>query len=170
MRAAPFAFVSDRLLFGRLAASAADVLDAGVDLLPDFGLAAVSVLDGTERPAEVPAVRRRLRAEGIRVCEHRGVLLLTPGDLDHLCSVGLFGGNDELYFATEWDEEFECFPGGRITSDHHDFNEGTPLGLEEWMIDSGCLLALGDSDGLNFATLDPKLAKKLKARFKTSKR
>ena len=34
------------------------------------------------------------------------------------------------------------------------------------MIDTGCLLALGDGDGLNFATLDAELAERLRARFK----
>ena len=33
------------------------------------------------------------------------------------------------------------------------------------MIDAGCLLALGDGAGLNFATLDRGLAEQLRARF-----
>jgi hypothetical protein len=41
----------------------------------------------------------------------------------------------------------------------------TPLGLEEWMVDAHCLLALGDGRALNYATLDADLAKRLEARF-----
>jgi hypothetical protein len=37
------------------------------------------------------------------------------------------------------------------------------------MVDTGCLLALGDGDGLNYATPDPALDDKLRARFKTVK-
>ena len=157
--------MTDRLFHGCLMASVAAVVDAGLELLPDFELAAIPVLDGQERPAEWPAVKRRLRAEGIRVVEHRGVLLLTPGELDQFGSIGLFTGNDELLLAQEWRDEFEAFPG-RLTTDHQNFGETTPLGLEEWMIDSGCLLALGDGQGLNFATLDTELADRLRGRFK----
>jgi hypothetical protein len=160
--------MSERLLHGRLSATIADVLDAGFDLLPNFELAAIPVLEGAERPAEWPEIRRRLRAEGIRAEQHRGVLLIQPGDLDHLSSLGFFRGTDELYLAESWNDEFESFPG-RITSDQQDFSVTTPLGLEEWMIDSGCLLAMGDGNGLNFATLDRELVERLKARFKPAR-
>ena len=159
--------VTDRIASGRLTVSIPDVLDT-VDLLPDFQLAALAVLDGNERPGEVPMTRRRLRAEGIRYMTHRGALLLTPGELDRFSSLGLFGGQDELYLVTEWNDEFEVFPG-RISSELVDFEETTPLGLEEWMVDSGCLLALGEGRGLNFATLDSQLAENLRARFPASK-
>src|SRR6516164_1148954 len=76
------ACVSDRLHAGCLRGSIADVVDAGMDLLPHFEMAAITVLDALERPGELPAVRRRLRAEGIRAVEHRGALLLKPGELD----------------------------------------------------------------------------------------
>ncbi len=157
--------MTERVQFGCLTGTVADVLDAGFELLPTFELAAIPVLDNMERPGEWPAVRRRLRAEGIRGEQHRGVLLLPPGELDQIASIGLFNGFDEVYLCTEWNDEFECFPG-RITSDLADFSEGTPLGLEDWMLDSGCLLALGDGAGLNFATLDSDIADRLRARFK----
>jgi len=156
--------VTDRMIFGRLTAAVSDVVDAGVDLLPHFELAAIPVLDGTERPLEYPQVKRRLRAEGIRLVGHRGVILLPPGELDRMLSVGLLGGHDELYLCPEWNDEFEPFPG-RITSDLVDFEETTPLGLEEWLVDSGCLLAVGDGAGLNFATLASSLADGLRKRF-----
>ncbi len=156
--------MSERLHHGRLKASVADVVDLGLDVLPHYELAVIPVLDGAERPAEWPEVKRRLRAEGVRVSTHRGVLLLEPGELDRFASVGFLNGNDEVFLCPEWDDEFESFPG-RIGSEALDFNEVTPLGLEEWMIDTGCLLALGDGAGLNFATLDASLAERLCARF-----
>ena len=142
-------------------------MDLGLDVLPHYEMAVIPLLDGAERPAEWPEVRRRLRAEGVRTRSHRGVLLLEPGELDRFASVGLLNGNDELLLCSEWHDEFESFPG-RLVGESLDFNEGTPLGLEEWMVDSGCLLALGDGAGLNFATLDTTLAERLRARFKTA--
>jgi hypothetical protein len=161
--------VSERLFHGCLQASVADIVDAGIDLLPDFELAAIPVLDSAERPGEWPLVKRRLRAEGIRFMVHRGVLLLEPGELDQFASVGMFSGSDELLLCTDWNDEFEAFPG-RITSDVQNFEEGTPLGLEEWMIDAGCLLAMGDGAGLNYAALDGGLADRLSARFRSVRR
>ena len=157
--------VSDQLFHGCLRASVSDIIDAGVDLLPHFELAAVAVLNGNEQPAEWPEVRRRLRAEGIRYERHRGVILLAPGELDHLSSVGMLEGNDELYLCTDWNDEFEVFPG-RIGPDAQNFTDTTPLGLDEWMVDVGCLLALGDGAGLNFATSDRELDARLRQRFR----
>jgi hypothetical protein len=160
--------VSARLHHGALLAGVSDVVDAGIDLLPHYAMAALPMLDGQERPMEVPAVRRRLRAEGIRAKEHRGVMLLEPGDVDQLASIGLFSGNDEVLFMAEWNDEFESFPG-RIGGDAIDFNDVSPLGLEEWMFDAGCVLAIGDGRRLNFATLDIELATRLRARFRPAR-
>jgi hypothetical protein len=157
--------VSELIHHDRLIGTVADVVDAGIELLPDYELAAIPVLENAERPAEWPAVRRRLRAEGIRTTVHRGVLLLEPGELDRFSSVGFFQGASELFLCAEWNDEFEPFPG-RVSSDLNDFNEGTPLGLEEWMHDTRCLLAVGDGNGLNFACPDPDLAARLRKRFK----
>ncbi len=153
---------------GRLQASVADVVDLGLDVLPHYELAVIPVLDGAERPAEWPEVKRRFRSEGIRVTTHRGALLLEPGELDRCAAVGLLAGNDELFLCAEWNDEFEAFPG-RVGSEAQGFDESTPLGLEEWMIHTGCLLALGDGAGLNFATLDAALAERLRARFPAAK-
>lgn len=161
--------MSERLSYGRLGASASEIVDGGVELLPHFEMAAIPLLDGMERPGEEPPVRRRLRAEGVRVAEHRGVLLLEPGELDKMSLAGFLGGNDEIYFMAEFDEEFEPFPG-RITPDVQDFNEASPLGLEEWMMDSGCLLAIGDGRGVNYATLRSDLHERLRAQFQPAKR
>lgn len=160
--------MSERLFFGRLKASISELVDAD-DLIPHYELAAVSVMEGQEHPGEEPAVRRRLRAEGIRPTEHRGTLLLDPGEMERFSGVGLLAGGDEVYFAAEWNDEFEPFPG-RIGPEIVDFAEGTPLGLEEWMLDSGCLLALGDGQGLNYATPSRDLHEKLAARFKLARR
>lgn len=160
--------MSDTLYFGRLQASVAEVVDAG-DLLPHYELAAIAVLEGLERPGEEPSIRRHLRAEGVRPREHRGTLLVDPAEIEHISSVGLFGGNDEVYFSVEWNDEFEPFPG-RISSDAANFSEGTPLGLEEWMHDTSTVLVIGDGAALNYATTSAELHEKLASRFAASRK
>ncbi|NOT33056.1 MAG: hypothetical protein HOP12_02685 [Candidatus Eisenbacteria bacterium] len=160
--------MTDRILFARVRGSVADIINAGIDLLPHFEMAAITVLESAEEPAEVPGIRRRLRAEGVRAGRHRGAILLLPGDLEHLASVGMLLGGDEIFLMAEWIEEFEPFPG-RISGDACDFAEVTPLGLEEWMVDTQCIAALGDTRGVNFATFDVELDRKLRARFPAPK-
>jgi hypothetical protein len=154
--------------FGRLHASVSEVVDAG-DLLPHYELAAIAVLEGQERPGEEPAVRRRLRAEGIRPREHRGTLLVDPGEMERFSGAGLLGGGDEVFFAAEWNDEFEPYPG-RVSGDHIDFREGLPLGLEDWMLEAGCVVALGEGGGLNYATPSLELHERLTGRFKPARR
>ena len=156
--------MGETLYFGRLQASVAEVVDAG-DLLPDFELAAIAVLEGQERPGEEPAVRRRLRAEGILPTEHRGALLLDAGELERFSSVGLFAGGDEVFLAVEWNDEFESFPG-RVSADAADFRDAAPLGLEEWMIHTGCVLVMGDGTSLNYATMNRDVHERFESRFK----
>ncbi len=160
--------MSERIYFGRLQSSVSEVVDSG-DLLPEFELAAIAVLEGQERPGEEPAVRRRLRAEGIRPTEHRGALLLDPGEMERFSSVGLLAGGDEVFFAGAWDDEFEPFPG-RVAADAVDFRDGVPLGLEDWMVDAGCVLVLGDGGELNYATPSREVHERLVARFKPARR
>lgn len=160
--------VSDHLYFGRIQASVSDVVDAG-DLLPDYELAALAVLEGQERPGEEPAVRRRLRSEGIRPREHRGALLVDPGELERFSSAGMLGGGDEVFFSTEWDDEFEPYPA-RVSGDLVDFREGLPLGLEDWMHEAHCVLVVGDGGGLNYATTSHELHERLAGRFKPARR
>jgi hypothetical protein len=159
--------VSERIYFGRLQTSVSEVVDAG-DLLPEFELAAIAVMEGQERPGEEPAVRRRLRAEGILPTEHRGALLLDPGEMERISSVGLLAGGDEVFFAAEWNDEFEPFPG-RISADLSDFRHVVPLGLEDWMLDTGCVLVLGDGGELNYATVSREVHERLVSRFKPAR-
>jgi hypothetical protein len=160
--------VSERIYFGRVQATVSEVVDA-VDLLPDYQLAAIPVLEGQERPGEEPAVRRRLRSGGIRPREHRGALLVEPGEMERISSTGLLSGGDEVYFAIEWNDEFEPYPA-RVTAEQVDFREGLPLGLEDWMLEAGCVLALGDGTALNYATTSQELHEQIAKRFKPARR
>lgn len=167
-RAGTAQHVSDPIYHGRLHATVSEVIDNS-ELLPHYELAAIAVLEGQERPGEEPAVRRRLRAEGIRPRENRGALLVEPGEMERFSSAGLLGGGDEVFFATEWNDEFEPFPG-RVSGDLADFREALPLGLEDWMLEVHCVLVVGDGGGLNYATTSAELHERLSKRFPPARR
>jgi hypothetical protein len=158
--------MTHELQFGRLRASVADIVDSGIDVLPNFEMAAITMIDSVEHPGEFPEIRRRLRGEGLRPTAHRGALLVTPVDLEKAVAAGLLPGADELYLLEEWNDEFEPFPGHVA---NEDFLKGTSLGLDEWMVDARCVLAVGDGAGVNFATYDDGLAARLRARFPAPK-
>ncbi|MEQ1832494.1 MAG: hypothetical protein ABL977_05515 [Candidatus Eisenbacteria bacterium] len=160
--------MSEPIFHGRLHATVSEVVDNS-ELLPHYELAAIAVLEGQERPGEEPAVRRRLRAEGIRPRENRGALLVEPGEMERFSSAGMLGGGDEVFFATEWNDEFEPFPG-RISGDHADFREALPLGLADWMLEVHCVLVVGDGGGLNYATTSEDLHLRLSKRFPPARR
>lgn len=155
--------LSDRIYAGRVHATVSEIVDA-VDLLPHYELAAIAVLEGQERPGEEPAVRRRLRSEGIRPREHRGALLVEPGELEKASSAGILNGGDEVFFSLEWNDEFEPYPS-RVAADTVDFREVLPLGLADWMLETGCVLAVGDGAGLNYATTSLELHERMSKRF-----
>ncbi len=160
--------MSDLIFHGRLHASVSELIDAG-DLLPHFELAAIAVLEGQERPGEEPAVRRRMRSEGIRPRENRGALLMDPHELERCSTAGFLSGGDEVFLSTEWNDELEPYPS-RIAADHSDFREGLPLGLADWMSETHCILAMGDGGSLNYATTSEELHERLQARFKPARR
>lgn len=160
--------MSEPIYHGRLHATISEIVDNS-EVLPHYELAAIAVLEGQERPGEEPAVRRRLRAEGIRPRENRGALLVEPGEMERFSSAGMLSGGDEVFFATEWNDEFEPFPG-RISGDHADFREALPLGLQDWMIEVHCVLVVGDGGGLNYATTSADLHERLTSRFKPARK
>jgi hypothetical protein len=160
--------LSEQIYHGRLHATVSEIVDA-VDVLPHYELAAIAVLEGQERPGEEPAVRRRLRSEGIRPREHRGALLVEPGELEKASSAGILTGGDEVFFSLEWDDEFEPYPS-RVSADSVDFREVLPLGLADWMLETGCVLAVGDGVGLNYATTSLELHERLSSRFPPARR
>ena len=76
---------------------------------------------------------------------------------------------DEVFFTAEWNDEFEPYPA-RVAGDLLDFREGLPLGLEDWMLEAQCVLALGDGGGLNYATPSLELHERLAGRFKPARK
>jgi len=117
-------------------------------------------------PGEWPDVRRRLRAEGVRARQHRGMLLLEPASWTSAPRRDV-PRRRRVVPVPGVDDELEPFPG-RVSSDMHDFNEGTPLGLENgWRIRGACWCS--GTVAAQLATLDAALAARLRAQFRAAK-
>ena len=140
--------LTERLHHGRLVATVSDVVDAGIDLLPTFAMGVVPVLDGAGPPRRVadgtPAAPRR----GIRARQHRGVLLLEPGTRPLLVGRpvprrvrAVPVSRVERRVRSRF--RVACRRTCRTSARARRFG---PRGVD---VDSGCVLALGDGDGLN---------------------
>ena len=67
---------------------------------------------------------------------------------------GLMAGFDEVWLFDHGRPNKEVPLGIVLTSDAVNFNEQLPEGLETYMRETRCVLALGDGCGLNYATWD----------------
>jgi hypothetical protein len=131
-----------------MAAMPKDRLEGAVALLP--------VIDSTPDVASmrslIPRLERRKRSY---VVVDRDVAIDVP-TLIELIDDEFFSGFDEVWLYDGATPARGKPEGLQMTSDQA-FVEPRE-GVREWMIDSGCLAALGDGCGLNFATFDEDLA------------
>src|SRR4051812_36050365 len=126
-------------------------------------VALVSMLDSTPGVASLPSLVPHLIESGLDyatigedVLVDLPTLLELTRDEDH----AWFAGFDEVWICSS---RPTCGKPDdvRITSDNAMTTE--PDGLSAWMRSATCFLALGDGDGLNFATFDPTLAAVLRS-------
>lgn len=141
-------------------------IPTGLSRLPSPRLASsvalIPTLDSTSAVADLPSLVPHLRSAGLFFSKvDRDVLvdIATLVQLLHDENHEWFTGFDEVYICSSPPEQ-EKPDSVRITSDRPLTVE--PVGLSSWMKRSTCYLALGDGDGLNFATFDVALAELLR--------
>jgi hypothetical protein len=125
-------------------------------------VALITTLDSTSTVADLPSLVPHLRNAGLDFAHiDHDVLVDIPtlAQLLHDEHHEWFTGFDELYICSSPPEHGKP-DHVRITSDKPLTIE--PHGLGSWMKQSTCFLALGDGDGLNFATVDIALAELLR--------
>jgi hypothetical protein len=74
-----------------------------------------------------------------------------------------------VYFSPSGTTSSSRIPS-RISAELADFREALPLGLEDWMLESQCVLVVGDGAGLNYATTSSELHERLQQRFPPARR
>lgn len=133
------------------------VLRRVLALRPDIQYALVSMIDSTPGVGNLPSLVPLLERLGAFYKRVDGDVVL---DIPTL--LGLV---EEQDFLTGFDEVWLCahIPKSnkpelfRMTSDTR-LSGVPPAELAEWMLASGCVVGLGDGDGLNVATFDRALA------------
>jgi hypothetical protein len=88
----------------------------------------------------------------------RGNVCLTRGDLRSALAAEAFTGFDEVWLFSETPptEDLSAIPSA--TSETTDFGIGIPKELVKALERTQCLLVLGDGCGLNYATIDGRMA------------
>ena len=94
-------------------------------------------------------------------CRFLDTGLMLKKDVFHgiMKSYNIFNGFDEMWF-------FHSLPSGKVPTEMwitgpRYIIDDVPNDLPSWMLDSGCVLGLGDGVGLNYVTVDRSLADKL---------
>lgn len=130
---------------------------------PDLQYALVSVIDSTPGVGNLPSLVPLLKELGASFrCLDGDVVLDVATLLELVEQHDFLTGFDEVWLCAEIPESSKPGPL-RITSDTPLSGE-PPAGLAKWMRASGCLVGLGDGDGLNVVTFDRALAVALHAR------
>jgi hypothetical protein len=138
--------------------SVAAAYDAISDLLPQDAHVLLTALDSDFELRNATRLHERLRSAGIESLPLGGGLVLTRAAVAELLNdTNYFTGFDELWV-------FPTFPATPKPSAVVLTSERQVEASEElvrWM-GAGCLVGLGDGDGLNFATCEPRIAARLR--------
>ena len=139
-------------------------------LIDNFPLALVTSLDGDPEVYAIPTITKPLEKSGVKSSRIGDALLISGSDLVELEeSYGVFQGFDEVWLFRQHPMSYDP-PGALIVgpadlrprmpsaAPPDDLREGVPPAAEEWMLDSGCVLGLGDGTGLNYVTINRDIA------------
>jgi hypothetical protein len=146
------------IFYGSAATHVWGVLEDHRKRMPIFRSAVIRSIDSTKSSEGLMDI---LRWHGLRGTLVAGNALLDADEFSEAAMEGMFTGFDEVWFLRGDTITGEIPPTLRLTSDVADFRVAVPAGLAAAMLAAGCCLAMGDGDGLNYATDDEEFAKLL---------
>jgi hypothetical protein len=91
-----------------------------------------------------------------------GNICVTMPSLWRALEVGVLTGFDEVWVHGNELPTISLETAPSATSDGVSFSPGVPAGLADAMDATDCILVLGDGCGLNYATLDDRIAERLR--------
>jgi hypothetical protein len=137
----------------------ADLVEEHPEFVESFPFALVTSLDSSP-PTSLPNVRRAL-AEHVDEFQEVGSGVLLSGEQLILLARKylLFTHFDEVWLFRE--APMDPKPEGVRIVAPCDLSEEVPPEVADWMWRSGCVVGLGDGDGLNYVTVDERIARQL---------
>jgi hypothetical protein len=122
-----------------------------IEKMPEANLIAVRSIDSTVAPESIQQI---LNLHHIPFRKANGNVFLSMDSLLNALSKQIFTGFDEFWFfqGEEPSENLSGLP--RATSDSEDFSASVPVKIAECMRQTGCVLLVGDGNGLNYLTPD----------------
>ena len=135
----------------------ADLVSERPQFIESFPFALITSLDSSP-PTSLTNVRRAL-AEHVDEFRQVGSGVLLSGQQTLLLARGylLFTHFDEVWLFDEAPTMGPKPEGVRIVAPC-DLGEGVPTEVADWMWRSGCVVGLGDGEGLNYVTVDERVA------------
>ncbi len=137
----------------------ADLVADSPEFMESFPFALITSLDSSP-PTSLTNVRRAL-AEHVDEFREVGSGVLLSGQQTVLLARKylLFTHFDEVWLFRE--APMEPKPEGVRIVAPYNLSEEVPTEVADWMRRSGCIVGLGDGDGLNYVTVDERVARQL---------
>ena len=137
----------------------ADLVSERPEFIESFPFALITSLDSSP-PTSLTNVRRALNEHVDEFWEvGSGVLLSGQQTISLAREYLLFTHFDEMWLFGE--APIEPKPEGVSIVAPCDLGEGVPTEVADWMWRSGCVVGMGDGEGLNYVTVDEDLARQL---------
>ena len=134
----------------------ADLIEEHPEFVESFPFALVTSLDSSH-PTSLPNVRRALAEHVDEFREVGSGVLLSGQQLVLLArKYLLFTHFDEVWLFRE--APMVSKPEEVRIVAPYDLSEEVPNEVADWMDRSGCVVGLGDGDGLNYVTVDERVA------------
>lgn len=146
----------------------ADLVAERPEFIESFPFALITSLDSSH-PTSLTNVRRAL-AEHVNEFREVGSGVLLSGQQTVLLARKylLFTHFDEVWLFREAPLELKPEEVGIVAP--YNLGEDVPPEVANWMYRSGCIVGLGDGDGLNYVTVDERAARELSEYCATSER
>jgi hypothetical protein len=138
----------------------ADLVAEHPELIESFPFALITSLDSSP-PTSLTNVRRRALTEHVDEFREVGSGVVLSGRQTVLLrrKYLLFTHFDEVWLFRE--VPIEPKPEGVRIIAPYNLSEEVPPEVANWMYRSGCIVGLGDGDGLNYVTVDERVARRL---------
>jgi hypothetical protein len=137
-----------------------DVVGEHRDVFSLLPLVLIASIDSERQVAEMPWARQRIARDRTWALSTEP-LVIAGSSIAELADewATLSNGFDEIWIPK--DARVAVPPASSSLVAPRTLEASLPSAISQWMAESGCVLGLGDGEGLNFVTSDPELCAEL---------